>query len=47
MTKKGKKKVQEYHNHKPQPFQDTKRKRKQTKPNKRKSNKRKKNTKIT
>ena len=33
-------KSREYHNHKPQPFPDSKRKRKQTKPNKRKSNKR-------
>ena len=37
----------ECHNHKPQPFSDTKRKRKQTKPNKRKSNKRIKSTKIS
>ena len=34
------------HKYTPQPFPDTKRKRKQTKPNKRKSNKRTKNTKI-
>ena len=34
------------HNHKPQPFPDTERKRKQTKPNKRKSTKRTKSTKI-
>ena len=32
-------KARECHNHKPQPFPDTKRKRKQTKPNKHKSNK--------
>ena len=37
----------ECHNHKPQPFPDTKRKRKQTKPNKRKSNKRTKSIKIS
>ena len=37
----------EYHNHKPQPFPDIKRKRKHTKPNKRKSNKRTKNAKIS
>ena len=37
----------ECHNHKPQPFPDTKRKRKQTKPNKHKSNKRTKSTKIS
>ena len=40
-------KSRECYNHKPQPFQDTKRKKKQTKPNKRKSNKRKKSTKIS
>ena len=40
-------KSRECHNHKPQPILDTKRKRKQTKPNKRKSNKRKKSTKIS
>ena len=40
MQKEGKRKAQ------PQPFPDTKRKRKQTKPNKRKSNKRTKSTKI-
>ena len=39
-------KSRECHNHKPQPFPDTK-KRKQTKSNKRKSNKRTKNTKIS
>ena len=44
--KKGKKKSRECHNHKLQPFPDTKRKRKHTKPNKRKSNKRTKSTKI-
>ena len=33
-------KSRECHNHKPQPFADTKRKRKQAKPNKRTSNKR-------
>ena len=37
----------ECHNHKPQTFTDTKRKRKQTKQNKRKSNKRMKSTKIS
>ena len=37
----------ECHNRKPQPFPDTKRKRKQTNPNKRKSNKRTKSTKIS
>ena len=36
-----------YHNHKPQPFPDTKRRRKQTKPNKRKSNRRTKSTKLS
>ena len=45
--KKVREKSRECHNHKPQPFPDTKRKRKQTKPNKRKSNKRTKNTKIS
>ena len=40
-------KSRECHNHKPQPFSDTKRKRKQTKPNKRKSNKRTKSIKIS
>ena len=39
-------KSRECHNHKPQPFPDTKRKWKQTKPNKRKSNKRTKSTKT-
>ena len=45
--RKGKEKSGECHNHKPQPIPDTKRKRKQTKPNKRKSNKRTKSTKIS
>ena len=40
-------KSREWHNHKPQPFPDTKRKRKPTNPNKHKSNKRTKSTKIT
>ena len=40
MPKRVREKSREYHNHKSQPFPDTKRKRKQTKPNKRKSNKR-------
>ena len=40
-------KSRECHNHKPQPFPDTKRKRKPTNPNKHKSNKRMKNTKIS
>ena len=40
-------KSRECHRHKPQPFLDTKRKRKPTKPNKRKSNKRTKSTKIS
>ena len=44
---KGREKSRECHNHKPQPFPDTKRKRKPTKPNKPKSNKRKKSTKIS
>ena len=44
--KKVREKSRECHNHKPQPFPDTKRKKKQTKPNKRKSNKRTKSTKI-
>ena len=39
-------KSRECHNHKPQPFPDTKRKRKQTKQNMPKSNKRTKSTKI-
>ena len=40
-------KSRECHSHKSQPIPDTKRKRKQTKPNKRKSNKRTKSTKIS
>ena len=40
-------KTRECHKHKPQPFQDTKRKRNPTKPNKHKSNKRTKSTKIS
>ena len=46
-TKKVREKSRECHNHKPQPFPDTKRKEKQIKPNKRKSNKRTKSTKIS
>ena len=46
-TKKVREKSREFHNHKPQPFPDTKRKRKPTKPNKHKSNKRTKSTKIS
>ena len=45
--KKVREKSRDCHDHKPQPFPDTKRKRKQTKPNKRKSNKRTKSTKIS
>ena len=45
VPKKVKEKSRECHNHKPQPFPDTKMKRKQTKSNKRKSNKRTKSTK--
>ena len=45
--KKVRKKSRECHNHKPQPFPDTKRKRKPTKPNKHKSNKRTKSTRIS
>ena len=45
--KKVNEKPRECHSHKLQPFPDTKRKRKQTKPNKRKSNKRTKSTKIS
>ena len=45
-TKKVKENSRECHNHKPQPFPDTKRKRKPTNPNKHKSNKRTKGTKI-
>ena len=47
ITKKVREKSRECHNYKPQPFPITKRKRKQTKPNKRKSNKRTKSTKIS
>ena len=47
IKKKGKRKVGECHNHKPQPFLDTKWKRKPTNPNKHKSNKRTKSTKIS
>ena len=45
--KKVRDKPRECHNHKSQPFPDTKRKRKQTKPNKRKLNKRTKSTQIS
>ena len=45
--KKVREKSRECHNHKPQSFLDTKRKRKQTKPNKCKSNKHTKSTKIS
>ena len=44
--KRVREKSRECHNHKPQPFQDIKRKRKPTNPNKRKSIKRTKSTKI-
>ena len=48
MKRKVREKSRECYNHKPQPFQDTKRKRKPPKPNKNKSNKRtKKPTKIS
>ena len=47
VTKIGKRKVQECPSHKPQPFPDTKRKRKPTNPDKHKSNKRTKCTKIS
>ena len=47
MTKKVRETSRECHNHKPQPFPDTKRKRKPTNPNKHKSNKRTKSTKIS
>ena len=40
VANKVREKSRECHNHKPQPFQDTKRKRKPTNPNKHKSNKR-------
>ena len=46
-TKQVRGKSRECHNHKPQPFSDTKRKRKSTKPNKHNSNKRTKSTKIS
>ena len=46
-TKKSKRKIQGVHNHKPQPFPDTKRKRKPTNLNKHKSNKRTKSIKIS
>ena len=45
--KKVREKSRECHNHKTQPFPDTKRKRKPTNPNKHKSNKRTKSTKIS
>ena len=45
MLKEVREKSRECHNHKPQPFPDTKRKRKPTNPNKHKSNKRTKSTK--
>ena len=45
--KKVREKSRECHNHKRQPFPDTKRKRKPTNPNKHKSNKRTKSTKIS
>ena len=45
--KKMREKSKECHNHKPQPFPDTKRKRKPTNPKKHKSNKRTKSTKIS
>ena len=47
LKKKLREKSRECHNHKPQPFPDTKRKRKPTNPNKHKSNKRTKSTKIS
>ena len=47
LKKKVREKYRECHNHKPQPFPDTKRKRKPTNPNKHKSNKRTKSTKIS
>ena len=46
ILKKVREKSRKCHNHKPQPFPDTKRKRKPTNPNKHKSNKRTKSTKI-
>ena len=47
LKNKVREKSRECHNRKPQPFPDTKRKRKLTKPNKHKSNKRTKRTKIS
>ena len=47
LEKKVRKKSRECHNHKPQSFPETKRKKKPTNPNKHKSNKRKKSTKIS
>ena len=47
IKKKVREKFRECRNQKPQPFQDTKRKRKPTNPNKYKSNKRTKSTKIS
>ena len=47
VSKKVREKSKECHNHKPQPIPDTRRKRKQTKPNKRKSKKHTKNIKIS
>ena len=47
LKKKVRGKSMEFHNHKPQPFPDTKRKRKPTNPNKHKSNKRTKSTKLS
>ena len=47
VVKMVKEKSRECHNQKPQPFLDTKRKRKPTNPNKHKSNKRTKSTKIS
>ena len=47
IVKKEKRKVQEVPQSQPQPFPDTKRKRKPTKPNRRNSNKRTKSTKIS
>ena len=46
-NKKVREKSRECHNHKPQPFPDTKRKRKPTNPNKHKPNKRTKSTKMS
>ena len=46
-SKKVRENSRECHNHKPQPFPDIKRKRKQTKPNKRKLNKRTNSTNIS